>query len=252
MRRPCCDKQDTNKGAWSKQEDQKLIDYIRKNGEGCWRTLPQAAGLLRCGKSCRLRWINYLRPDLKRGNFAEDEEDLIIKLHALLGNRWSLIAGRLPGRTDNEVKNYWNSHLRRKLMNMGIDPNNHRLSHINVSRPQTSNASADATSIHRLGHINVSRPQTSNASADAKSSGLKTQANHQSEKSQVENCDQVSDAGSCLEDDSCGLPDLNLDLMITMPSLNSLANVEEEQKLVESNTSSELEFTHSPTLVLFR
>ncbi|XP_030950005.1 myb-related protein 308-like [Quercus lobata] len=229
MRKPCCDKLDTNKGAWSKQEDQKLIDYIRKNGEGCWRTLPQAAGLLRCGKSCRLRWINYLRPDLKRGNFAEDEEDLIIKLHALLGNRWSLIAGRLPGRTDNEVKNYWNSHLRRKLMNMGIDPNNHRLNHINVSRPQTSNASAGAMS-----------------------SGLKTHANNQSEKSQVENCDQVSDAGSCLEDDSCGLPDLNLDLMITMPSLNSLADVEEEQKLVESNTSSELEFTHSPTLVLFR
>ncbi|RYR14344.1 hypothetical protein Ahy_B04g070893 isoform C [Arachis hypogaea] len=109
-----------NKGAWSKQEDQKLIDYINKHGDVCWRTLPQAAGLLRCGKSCRLRWINYLRPDLKRGNFAEDEEDLIIKLHALLGNR-------LPGRTDNEVKNYWNSHIRRKLISKGIDPNNHRL-----------------------------------------------------------------------------------------------------------------------------
>ncbi|PPD81030.1 hypothetical protein GOBAR_DD22030 [Gossypium barbadense] len=88
MRKPCCDKRDTNKGAWSMQEDEKLLNYIRKNGEaGCWRTLPQAAGLLRCGKSCRLRWINYLRPDVKRGNFGEDEDDLIIKLHALLGNR---------------------------------------------------------------------------------------------------------------------------------------------------------------------
>ncbi|KAF3953105.1 hypothetical protein CMV_021418 [Castanea mollissima] len=130
MRKPCCDKEGTNKGAWSKQEDQKLIDYIRIHGEGCWRSLPKAAGLDRCGKSCRLRWINYLRPDIKRGNFGQDEEDLIIKLHALLGNRWSLIAGRLPGRTDNEVKNYWNSHIRRKLISMGIDPNNHRLNQI--------------------------------------------------------------------------------------------------------------------------
>ncbi|XP_060214647.1 MYB-like transcription factor 4 [Lycium barbarum] len=131
MRKPCCDhtKEEMQRGAWSKQEDQKLIDYITKHGEGCWRNLPKAAGLLRCGKSCRLRWINYLSPNLKRGNFSEDEDDLIIKLHALLGNRWSLIAGRLPGRTDNEVKNYWNSHLRRKLIKMGIDPKNHRISH---------------------------------------------------------------------------------------------------------------------------
>ncbi|PKH81678.1 hypothetical protein CRG98_050011 [Punica granatum] len=92
MRKLCSDKPKklgvaVNKGAWSKQEDQKLIDYIQKHGEGCWRSLPHAAGLRRCGKSCRLRWVNYLRPDLKRGNFGEDEEDLIIKLHALLGNR---------------------------------------------------------------------------------------------------------------------------------------------------------------------
>lgn len=72
-------------------------------------------GLLRCGKSCRLRWMNYLRPDIKRGNITADEDDLIIKLHSLLGNRWSLIAGRLPGRTDNEIKNYWNSHLSKRL-----------------------------------------------------------------------------------------------------------------------------------------
>ncbi|KAF5442317.1 hypothetical protein F2P56_034987 [Juglans regia] len=199
MRKPCCDKQDTNKGAWSKQEDQKLMDYILKHGEGCWRTLPQAAGLLRCGKSCRLRWINYLRPDLKRGNFAEDEEDLIIKLHALLGNRWSLIAGRLPGRTDNEVKNYWNSHLRRKLINMGIDPNNHHLNR-NLPRPPHMNkTSSDVTTL----------------------SGLKLSSGTAHEQQPVKsrgdiNCDQVSDAGSCLEAEynSCGLPDLNLDLTI--------------------------------------
>ncbi|KAL8137454.1 hypothetical protein V2J09_003455 [Rumex salicifolius] len=137
MRKPCCEKEGINKGAWSKQEDQILVDYIASHGEGCWRSLPQAAGLRRCGKSCRLRWINYLRPDIKRGNFAQDEEDLIIKLHALLGNRWSLIAGRLPGRTDNEVKNYWNSHVRKKLIQMGIDPNNHKPNQ-HLPRPLTS------------------------------------------------------------------------------------------------------------------
>ncbi|KAE8669944.1 Myb-related protein Hv1 [Hibiscus syriacus] len=126
-RSPCCEKAHTNKGAWTKEEDNRLIAYIRAHGEGCWRSLPRAAGLLRCGKSCRLRWINYLRSDLKRGNFTEEEDDLIIKLHSLLGNKWSLIAARLPGRTDNEIKNYWNTHVRRKLLRRGIDPSTHRL-----------------------------------------------------------------------------------------------------------------------------
>ncbi|KAL3513383.1 hypothetical protein ACH5RR_026100 [Cinchona calisaya] len=125
-RSPCCEKAHTNKGAWTKEEDQRLINYIRVHGEGCWRSLPKAAGLLRCGKSCRLRWINYLRPDLKRGNFTEEEDEIIIKLHSLLGNKWSLIAGRLPGRTDNEIKNYWNTHIKRKLISRGIDPQTDR------------------------------------------------------------------------------------------------------------------------------
>ncbi|WVZ98665.1 hypothetical protein U9M48_044073 [Paspalum notatum var. saurae] len=125
-RSPCCEKAHTNKGAWTKEEDERLVSYIRAHGEGCWRALPKAAGLLRCGKSCRLRWMNYLRPDLKRGNFTDAEDELIIRLHALLGNKWSLIAGQLPGRTDNEIKNYWNTHIKRKLMARGIDPQTHR------------------------------------------------------------------------------------------------------------------------------
>ncbi|MED6186942.1 hypothetical protein PIB30_071579 [Stylosanthes scabra] len=125
-RSPCCEKEHTNKGAWTKEEDERLINYIKLHGEGCWRSLPKAAGLLRCGKSCRLRWINYLRPDLKRGNFTEEEDELIINLHSLLGNKWSLIAARLPGRTDNEIKNYWNTHIKRKLYSRGIDPQTHR------------------------------------------------------------------------------------------------------------------------------
>ncbi|GMY12252.1 myb-related protein 308-like [Fagus crenata] len=124
-RSPCCEKAHTNKGTWTREEDERLIAYIQAHGEGCWRSLPKAAGLLRCGKSCRLRWINYLRPDLKRGNFTREEDELIIKLHSILGNRWSLIAARLPGRTDNEIKNYWNSHIKRKLLSKGIDPFTH-------------------------------------------------------------------------------------------------------------------------------
>ncbi|XP_002961794.2 transcription factor MYB86 isoform X2 [Selaginella moellendorffii] len=125
-RAPCCEKVGLNRGPWTREEDLLLTQHISLHGEGSWRTLPKAAGLRRCGKSCRLRWINYLRPDLKRGNISEEEDQLIIKLHSLLGNRWSLIAGRLPGRTDNEIKNYWNTHLKKKLRNMGIDPQTHR------------------------------------------------------------------------------------------------------------------------------
>ncbi|XP_042007917.1 transcription factor MYB1-like [Salvia splendens] len=114
-RSPCCSKVGLRRGPWSTKEDSLLANFIQQNGEGQWRSLPKKAGLLRCGKSCRLRWMNYLRPGIKRGNISEDEEDLIVRLHALLGNRWSLIAGRLSGRTDNEIKNYWNTHLLKKL-----------------------------------------------------------------------------------------------------------------------------------------
>ncbi|KAJ6389028.1 hypothetical protein OIU77_027392 [Salix suchowensis] len=82
--------------------------------------------LNRCGKSCRLRWINYLRPDVKRGEFSEEEERVIVNLHSALGNKWSRIANHLPGRTDNEIKNFWNTHIRKKLLQMGIDPHTHK------------------------------------------------------------------------------------------------------------------------------
>ncbi|GLJ11572.1 hypothetical protein SUGI_0171600 [Cryptomeria japonica] len=115
-RRPFSSKQeDLNRGSWTAEEDRILTNYIHTHGEIGWRSLPKKAGLNRCGKSCRLRWLNYLRPDIKRGNISADEDELIIRMHRLLGNRWALIAGRLPGRTDNEIKNYWNTHLSKKL-----------------------------------------------------------------------------------------------------------------------------------------
>ncbi|KAH8515328.1 hypothetical protein H0E87_003973 [Populus deltoides] len=115
VRAPCCEKMGLKRGPWTAEEDRILINHIQLYGHGNWRALPKQAGLLRCGKSCRLRWINYLRPDIKRGNFSREEEDTIIKLHEMLGNRWSAIAGRLPGRTDNEIKNVWHTHLKKRL-----------------------------------------------------------------------------------------------------------------------------------------
>ncbi|KAL6008572.1 hypothetical protein ACLOJK_034085 [Asimina triloba] len=102
-------KKKMNKGAWTTEEDQRLVDYVKIHGEKKWASLPAQAGLNRCGKSCRLRWLNYLKPGIKRGNISEDEEDLIIRLHNLIGNR-------LPGRTDNEIKNHWNTHLSKKSL----------------------------------------------------------------------------------------------------------------------------------------
>ncbi|GAB4858161.1 hypothetical protein Ancab_009558 [Ancistrocladus abbreviatus] len=125
-RSPCCDENGLKKGPWTPEEDKKLVEYVRRQGHGSWRALPKLAGLNRCGKSCRLRWTNYLRPDIKRGKFSEDEEQTIINLHSLLGNKWSTIASHLPGRTDNEIKNFWNTHLKKKLLRRGIDPITHR------------------------------------------------------------------------------------------------------------------------------
>ncbi|PIN12106.1 hypothetical protein CDL12_15285 [Handroanthus impetiginosus] len=104
------------KGAWTKEEDILLRNCIDKYGEGKWHLVPLRAGLNRCRKSCRLRWLNYLRPTNKRGHFTTDEVDLIIRLHKLQGNRWPLIAGRIPGRTANDVKNFWNTHIQKKII----------------------------------------------------------------------------------------------------------------------------------------
>ncbi|KAI8007748.1 Transcription factor MYB17 [Camellia lanceoleosa] len=114
-RAPCCDKEAVKRGAWTPEEDKILVDYITTHGHPTWRSLPKLAGLLRCGKSCRLRWTNYLRPDIIRGPFTPEEENRIIQLHGMLGNKWAAIASHLPGRTDNEVKNFWNSNLKKRF-----------------------------------------------------------------------------------------------------------------------------------------
>ncbi|KAL2252414.1 myb-related protein 306-like [Sesamum indicum] len=114
-RPPCCDKVGVKKGPWTPEEDIVLVSYVQEHGPGNWRAVPATTGLKRCSKSCRLRWTNYLRPGIKRGTFTDHEEKMIIQLQALLGNKWAAIASYLPERTDNDIKNYWNTHLKKKL-----------------------------------------------------------------------------------------------------------------------------------------
>ncbi|KAL0555119.1 hypothetical protein IC582_009052 [Cucumis melo] len=124
-RPPCCEKVGIKKGPWTPEEDIILVSYIQQHGPGNWRSVPTNTGLLRCSKSCRLRWTNYLRPGIKRGNFTPHEEGMIIHLQALLGNKWAAIASYLPQRTDNDIKNYWNTHLKKKLKKLNsaaVDP----------------------------------------------------------------------------------------------------------------------------------
>ncbi|KAL9242979.1 hypothetical protein vseg_016925 [Gypsophila vaccaria] len=156
-RAPCCEKVGLNRGRWTEEEDEKLTNYILQHGEGSWRSLPKNAGLLRCGKSCRLRWINYLRSGLKRGNITSQEEDTIIKLHAILGNRWSAIAGQLPGRTDNEIKNYWNSHLSRRI---------HTIKSPNGEENVINLTNASAPPKHRRGRASRATMQRNKANAN--------------------------------------------------------------------------------------
>ncbi|KAJ4829254.1 hypothetical protein Tsubulata_016584 [Turnera subulata] len=114
---------DVRKGPWTVEEDSLLINYVNIHGEGRWNTAARCAGLNRTGKSCRLRWLNYLRPDVRRGNISLQEQLLILELHSRWGNRWSKIAQELPGRTDNEIKNYWRTRVQKHAKQLKCDVN---------------------------------------------------------------------------------------------------------------------------------
>nr|CAD1829534.1 unnamed protein product [Ananas comosus var. bracteatus] len=102
------------KGPWTADEDSILSEYVEKFGEGNWNNVQKTTGLARNGKSCRLRWANHLRPNLKKCPFSPEEEQLVAELHAQIGNKWARMATQLTGRTDNEIKNYWNTRIKRQ------------------------------------------------------------------------------------------------------------------------------------------
>nr|AEC11889.1 MYB transcription factor ODO1 [Petunia axillaris] len=189
-RQPCCDKLGVKKGPWTAEEDKKLISFILTNGQCCWRAVPKLAGLRRCGKSCRLRWTNYLRPDLKRGLLSDAEEKLVIDLHSRLGNRWSKIAARLPGRTDNEIKNHWNTHIKKKLLKMGIDPVTHEPLKKEANLSDQPNTESDQNKENGHQQVQVV-PQSTNVTAAAATS------------TEFDNNSSFSSSASSSENSSC-------------------------------------------------
>ncbi|CAA2938324.1 transcription factor MYB36 [Olea europaea subsp. europaea] len=157
---PCCDKANVKKGPWSPEEDAKLKAYIEEYGTGGnWIALPQKIGLKRCGKSCRLRWLNYLRPNLKHGGFSEEEDNIICSLYISIGSRWSVIAAQLPGRTDNDIKNYWNTRLKKKLLGRSKNSRMNRPSAISGQDPKDANGGEEKNYLQNLSSSALERLQ---------------------------------------------------------------------------------------------
>ncbi|KAL5764271.1 hypothetical protein ACOSP7_016625 [Xanthoceras sorbifolium] len=132
--------EEIRKGPWTEQEDILLMNFVHLFGDRRWDFIAKVSGLNRTGKSCRLRWVNYLHPGLKRGKMTPQEERLVLELHAKWGNRWSRIARKLPGRTDNEIKNYWRTHMRKKAQERKRAVNS-------PSSPPSSNSSSSSSTV---------------------------------------------------------------------------------------------------------
>lgn len=163
------------RGPWTLEEDNLLMSYIACHGEGRWNLLARCSGLKRTGKSCRLRWLNYLKPDIKRGNLTAEEQLVILELHAKWGNRWSRIAQHLPGRTDNEIKNYWRTHMRKKAQEEKM-----------MAKNKASSDSTAANSLTTTTTCSASTPTATSSTTDAPQTSMGDEAEEEASTSATE------------------------------------------------------------------
>lgn len=203
------------RGPWTLEEDNLLIRYINCHGEGRWNSLAKAAGLKRTGKSCRLRWLNYLKPDTKRGNLSPQEQLLILELHSKWGNRWSRIAQNLPGRTDNEIKNYWRTRVQKQARHLKIDSSSkmfvealHRfwMPRLLEKVEQTSSSSSTSTTTSTL-----TMETDQNKPSHHPQTYQQTLLTSSSSQTQPINNEYINSSSSICASDSCGkmLPQLS-------------------------------------------
>ncbi|XP_016489866.1 transcription factor MYB108 [Nicotiana tabacum] len=194
------DNMDFKRGSWTVEEDFTLINHIALHGEGRWNSLARCAGLKRTGKSCRLRWLNYLRPDVRRGNITLEEQLLILELHSRWGNRWSKIAQHLPGRTDNEIKNYWRTRVQKHAKQLKCDVNSKQFKDTLrylwmprlVERIQASSNSAAATNNNNNNNDSNNNNNNSSTSVTQENSNV-TASSENSMGTQVSPVSDISD-----------------------------------------------------------
>ncbi|XXG50794.1 hypothetical protein AAC387_Pa02g4721 [Persea americana] len=226
-RPPCCDKVGVKKGPWTPEEDIILVSYIQEHGPGNWRSVPTNTGLLRCSKSCRLRWTNYLRPGIKRGNFTPHEEGMIIHLQALLGNRWAAIASYLPQRTDNDIKNYWNTHLKKKMKTSLVSNSSSSSQLLSNSQNDMNSTSLRSCSTYASSTENISKLLEGWMKASPKGTTLKK--DQEKEKPSNEDTNVVGTASSQftqtkVEEGECGvISHEELENFFSFENLNSMA-----------------------------
>ncbi|OVA16719.1 SANT/Myb domain [Macleaya cordata] len=214
------DQMDLRRGPWTVEEDLLLINYITNHGEGRWNSLARCAGLKRTGKSCRLRWLNYLRPDVRRGNITLEEQLLILELHSRWGNRWSKIAQHLPGRTDNEIKNYWRTRVQKHAKQLQCDVNSKQFKdtmrylwmprlaeRIQAAATTSGGATTNHHHHHHLNNINTNTSTNNNIYNPDFSEGHILPASTNNEFSGSQNFTTPENSSTAASSDSMGTTD---------------------------------------------